>query len=486
MRPRLALLAVMLSAADVAFEPPPPAPLPEGAVFRLGTHSFRTPARISCSTFSRDRKFLAVGTHMELDRGHVVIFDAATGAPTRRFTTQDKVRDVSFSKDGRSLAFSDGYRSIGMYDVAGDRVAWRLPETAGSFAQFMPDGETVAAGREGAVVLADRRSGEVVRELKGTKAWFVVGRASDDGARFAGASADGTVTVWDVKTGAVEHALPMSKSAATGLAFSPDGSRLAATDEIGNYAVWDLEAGKELWRALSPGIGQTGSVSFTADGAIVIGLPEYHRREFDAATGQAKPKGRSDFCPWRVDFSADRKWCVPSGDYVACAVDSATHQPISAVNGHRRPPTAVAFAEGGAALYTGSGEDLCRWDAATGARTACVKAWAEALAVSPAGDRLAGSGFSCELGVLKLPSLETTVMYEEIEVTGFSGRPWSSSRSVSAGRAAVYTNRRNEIEAYGWDKAATGLKAYKSDWSAVDSGRHIGLNFAVTPDGRTP
>ncbi len=144
-----------------------------------------------------------------------------------------------------------------------------------------------------------------------------------------------------------------------------------------------------------------------------------------------------------------------------------------------RPPTAVAFAEGGKAIYTGTDDELCRCDATTGKQTTRRKAEAASLAVSPDGDYLATVGpISDKASVWKLPSLEKT------------GRPGESvlvraePSRLSASAGAFFVTHADTIVPHGWAKPDIGLKPFRP--LEVDGARTMtGVHFAPAPDGRS-
>ena len=487
MRPRLALLAVMLAAADVGAEPPKPM-LPEGAVLRLGTDAFRAPAPIVSSAFSPDGKLLAIGTQGRLAPPFVVVFDAATGRPMHRFKgIRDSIRDLSFSPDGQYLATANADKSLALYDLAAGKLKWQLMDTATECVQFLRDGKTLAAGQGATVILADIADGKILRKFTGPTKTVQILRASDNGDLLAGASEGKHVTVWDVKSGDVKHTFAMPEYSAVGLAYSPDGALLAAAGDNGDYMVWDLKDGKQLWHAPPnrdkggpPSTAAGGPLTFSPDGKKLIGLC-YSGRVFDAATGKVLSTPRTLAGSQPGGISADRKRFAPVfSDHIARVVDLAADEFIHPAEGHREPPSAVVFAEGGKAVYTGTWDDMCRWDAATGKLTAQVNAGAPMMVASPDGTRVVGVRATGETVVWKVPALERADLQRHPHFGTNSIAPL-----LQATVSGFFVAKNGRVEAYGWDKVVSALKPYGTDADTPSRDLRTWQNFAVAPDGRS-
>ena len=486
MRPRLALLAVMLAAADVGAEPPKPM-LPEGAVLRLGTDAFRAPAPIVSSAFSPDGKLLAIGTQGRLAPPFVVVFDAATGRPMHRFKgIRDSIRDLSFSPDGQYLATANADKSLALYDLAAGKLKWQLMDTATECVQFLRDGKTLAAGQGATVILADIADGKILRKFTGPTKTVQILRASDNGDLLAGASEGKHVTVWDVKSGDVKHTFAMPESYAVGLAFSPGGELLAASGGNGEHVVWSLKDGKQLWHAPPnrdrggpPSTAEGGPLAFSADGKQIIGLCR-SGRVFDAVTGKVLSTPRSGSGNQRGGVSADRKRYAPVfSDHIARVVDLAADEFLHPAEGHTEPPTAVVFAEGGKAVYTGTWEDMCRWDAMSGKLTARVDACAQMLVVSPDGTRMAGAHSAGETAWWQLPSLARTSVLRSPQ------RDPNAGVSLHSASDAFFLSRGGRVVPFPWGTPPADLKTYRSDQLNIDPYDVKGLSVCVTPDGRS-
>jgi WD40 repeat protein/serine/threonine protein kinase len=142
------------------------------------------------------------------------------------------------------------------------------------------------------------------------------------------------------------------------LAFSPDGKRLAASGEGQTLRVWDLGTGREVAKLPGP----AACVTFSPDGTRVAAASDKTVRAWDLSSGRETR---------RLETSAAVGWVYlgPDGGLLAAA--------------ERRGDE-------------GAPSDILVWDAARGRTPVTLKGlqdWAQCVAFSPDGKRLAAGGF---------------------------------------------------------------------------------------------
>jgi WD40 repeat protein len=110
---------------------------------------------------------------------------------------------------------------------------------------FSPDGNQLAEGLcGGVVVLADARTGRVLRRLHvGTEALGGPVAYSADGREVAACCRRGRVVLVDAATGAVQAVGPRPNTQETTFAFSPTAPLLAVADTNGDIVLWDFRTG---------------------------------------------------------------------------------------------------------------------------------------------------------------------------------------------------------------------------------------------------
>lgn len=201
----------------------------------------------------------------------IVVLDAATGEPIRRFGVQDAP-----------------------FDTIGCPVGVGRP--SGWFA-FSPDGQTMLGGvADGLVVLWDVETGEILQRFEGhvTQIVDVVfspdGTSAITGARLCAdtsACSSSEIIHWELATGQEIRRLvaPDITGAFTAIAISPDGTKVLSSHDAGLVLYWDLTTSEIIRRIDWAGIAR--DVTFSPDGttALIAGVGDTPSALIDLATG---------------------------------------------------------------------------------------------------------------------------------------------------------------------------------------------------------
>jgi serine/threonine protein kinase/WD40 repeat protein len=167
-----------------------------------------------------------------------------------------------FQSDGRQLVFLATEGGVAIWDLAGRRVARRLPlEFRPNALALDPEGRRLAVlnfnpdgtnGAEPRVAILDLESGRVLFERRsqvgqGDMAW------SPDGQLLAigGGVGDAHVYVWDVRRGALTAVLQGHTAPVVNTRFANSGYLLATSSWDGTTRLWDGVSGALL--AMAPG-----------------------------------------------------------------------------------------------------------------------------------------------------------------------------------------------------------------------------------------
>ena len=174
--------------------------------------------------------------------GLLLVFDLDTGMILWRVAGMmtGLIRDLSFSRDGRTLATADNTTTITIWDSNTGRAQNQLrghTRLISSLA-FSPDGEKLAsASWDSTVIVWDLASGQPTTRLLGHMRSVLCVAFSPDGRRLATSSEDQTVKLWDVDTGQEVLTLHGHTDIVPTVAFSPNGNRLASAGADGVVAI---------------------------------------------------------------------------------------------------------------------------------------------------------------------------------------------------------------------------------------------------------
>jgi RNA polymerase sigma factor (sigma-70 family) len=450
------------------------APLPEGALARLGTLRFRHKFDVTHAVFSRDGKALIAA-----DRTGLVLFwDVETGKELRRIPTlYDPALVLAVSPDGKTLAAAC-HSSMRLWGLATGKLLrqWKSPQMRSLL--FSPDGKTLAShGYDGVIHLWAPEGGEKRHELKGHRGSVSAFAFSPDGKQLASVSwGDSVVRVWDVAAGREVRQLKGHARNALAVAWSPDGKTVASTANDNTLRLWDATTGRERARSADHPHGVPAPLAYLPDGSALAGMVFGTVRLYDPATG----KGLRSFA------QAPHAWgdlaVSPDGKRVACSRGGA-HTPalwdvasgkLLGGEGHCQPVRALAFTADAGALFSASSTTeyaLRVWAPATGKelRRAQGVSGANALALSPDG-RLLAVGHSDKV------SLRDPATDREVRRLQHAGCLLSVCFSADGRRLSASSQEGKNVRL--WD-LATGLPG-----ALIATNQDEPNPAALSPDGK--
>ena len=298
-----------------------------------------------------------------------------------------RVKSVSFSPDGRTLASTGWGQVVELWDVKLGKqkaVLTGHTEWAVQSVSFSPDGRTLAsAGWDKIVYLWDVASEQQSAILPGHTDWVMSVAFSPDGRTLASGGNDKIVRLWDVTSREIKALLIGDKDTGNinGLAFSPDGSILASSGEWDSrIRLWNVISGKEKTILTGHTSWAVMSVAFSPDGrTLASGGNDKTVRLWDTIseeqisvfTGHAGDVMSVAFSPDGSTLASASK------DKTVYLWDVVSQEQKAVLTGHTDEVVNIAFSPDSSTLASASFSNIHIWDLTTSATTPAV------LSISP-------------------------------------------------------------------------------------------------------
>ncbi|WP_179052046.1 WD40 repeat domain-containing protein [Nostoc sp. TCL26-01] len=341
-------------------------------------------------SFSADGKTLAFGFSDDT----IKILDVASGKEIRTFTGANADLDtgISFSLDGKTLA-SRRNKTIKIRNVATGKEIRTFAAVNIDFdtiISFSPDGKTLAfTATDNTIKLRDIATGKETHIITGANAKFNTINFSPDGTTLAFGSNDNTITLWDVTTGKKIHTLTRHNGSINSVSFSPNGTTLASGSNDNTIKLWNITKRKEI-RTLNGHSATIRSVSFNPDGKTLTSRSDDNTiklwdittekeirtfKPWNVATGKENRPITKSNSVVNVNFASDSKTLVSGGsDGIIKLWDASTGKVIHTMTGHSNAVISVSFSPDGKTLVSNSYDETIKlWDIATGKEIRSLK-----------------------------------------------------------------------------------------------------------------
>jgi len=259
--------------------------------------------------------------------------------------------------------------AIIVWDISSGDIIETLKGSRSTRVCFSPCGTLLVAGSEdGSIILWDCQTWTRLQTFNGCVKFIKsvsFNRTSD---RIVSTSFDCTARVWSVATGMEELNIQTGTSAAYSASFNDSGDTIAVTcDKVVN--LYDAHTG-ELKQSLAGHASTVYSIRFSHDGRMLAsGSNDYKVVLWDVASGSILRELRGHTgTVTQLCFNADASRIVSSScDSTARIWDVSTGVCLFTLCGHQNMVNSCCFSEDGSKVITGSNDGTVGvWDSDTG------------------------------------------------------------------------------------------------------------------------
>jgi WD40 repeat protein len=188
--------------------------------------------------------------------------------PAYGYGQSEWVSALTFSPDGRLLAVAGNRGSLRVWAADGWRELLKRKhgKAAIEWLGFSPDSKQLAVSHEGQISFWDIGSKQRLATVGDKQNPAVLcGAVAPKGTLIASGGRDGAVRVWDRRTGERRSLLVGHQDRVTTLAFSPDGKTLASGSWDRSVRLWSVAVGQEV-AVLRGHKGKVNTLVFSPDG----------------------------------------------------------------------------------------------------------------------------------------------------------------------------------------------------------------------------
>jgi WD40 repeat protein len=349
--------------------------LPEGAIARLGTTRFRSPASAICF-FPDGKKLATAGTQVRL-------WDLKT-CKTSKVLVRSKPEQhtaLAVSASGKTLAWGGFNQPIIIWDISIDQKLREIAIDAGTSPQalaFSPDGRSVAALVESTPgvgkIPAPPRLWDVAtgQELDSQKPdrngrrWVALA-----GCNLAHLTKDEAAQLERIAASEGFHHTTRGTDEPDCVACSPDGKHLAAQYVDRALHIWDLAPDSRFRELLvQKRVSASGHLVFSPDGTkLASSFSDSPIHVRDTTTGRMLCEFAAN-CGWvrSMAFSPDSKSLAWAGDaHILHFASLETGKEVHQFEGHEGSVANLAFSPDSKTLISIAGDPPIRvWDARSG------------------------------------------------------------------------------------------------------------------------
>lgn len=352
---------------------------------------------VSGVAFSPDGQLLVTASH----DGSILLWDmtaAKFGQVLRRLTLDIAINDVTFSRDGHTVLYTDAVGGVHIWDAlpeldemlhwlyanrwlrplsCGERIAYRLT------VQCAADGSMLQPTLNAAYITATPTvtftpspdftqttptPSPTATEIPSPLSLIYSVRWFSDGKKIISSSDDGTVRLWDVESGQQEVMIDgINTDGAINAYLSPDETRLVVYAFDGGARIYDASTGAFILEL--PHAAPVESARWSLDSTkIATGATDGSLTLWDAETGSQiwRQVEHTNTLYW-LDWSPDGAQIAAVSHDKTGSIWTADGKLITRLEGHSAEVSDIRWSPDGARVCTAGWDNTGRiWDVQTG------------------------------------------------------------------------------------------------------------------------
>ncbi|QIR35864.1 hypothetical protein HCG51_03230 [Tolypothrix sp. PCC 7910] len=223
--------------------------------------SILDPDKIMVVALSPDEKTIATAG---LDRKSTIKLWSLDGKLLKTFQGHsDRVNDLSFSKDGQTIASASTDKTIKLWRSKDAKLINTISESSMMFAVRFINNQNIAyAGANRVIKLWNLKEGKTQMEFPSHHSDDISRLVlSHDGKMIASASDDRTVIIWSLE-GKPLHTLRGHQGSVTDISFSPNSKIIASASQDNTLRIWNFDNVASVLKG--------DSLSFSPNGQMIV------------------------------------------------------------------------------------------------------------------------------------------------------------------------------------------------------------------------
>ena len=227
---------------------------------------------------------------------------------------------------------------------------------------FSPDGKTIATANSGNTAKLWSVKGELLYTLKSTNNEMDNVNSiafSPNGDTIGTANSDGTIKLWNTQ-GRLTQTFKKQKDAFSSIVFSPDGKTIATTSQDNTAQLWDTQG--QLRQTLKGHNGKITKIIFSPDGKTIATASEDKTVKLWNTQGEVTQTLKIEQECRSIAFSPDSKTIATGGFSGKLQLWNTQGKVLDTLRSYGGTVQSIAFSPNGEMMVTTTGSSIAFWN----------------------------------------------------------------------------------------------------------------------------